>query len=132
MQYHSSTKVQTPIAKGFNNTETTSYFNIEKSASSTTTTYLKRQKNEYEFEQNIVDSGDVVISNCSFTFVRDPLQRFISAYYTVSRLMWDVEVFTLSMFLCVYIYLFCMHFEFAFDDKQNSENQAPSGPRGGS
>jgi len=91
VQYYSKTKVQTPIAKGFNNSRTTSYFNIEKSASSTTTTYLKRQTGEYEFEQNIIDSNTVVISNCSFTFVRDPLQRFVSAYYTVNRLMWDVE-----------------------------------------
>eukprot|EP01084_Bolivina_argentea_P006479 12296_1 len=91
MRYHSKTKVQTPIVKGFNNTHTTSYFNIEKSASSTTTTYLKRQKGDLEFEQTIISSGQLVISNCSFTFVRDPLQRFVSAYYTVNRLMWDVE-----------------------------------------
>eukprot|EP01084_Bolivina_argentea_P010240 19068_1 len=91
MQYHSKTKVQTPVAKGFNNTRTTSYFNIEKSASSTTTTYLQRQPEPHTFGQTILDSGDVVISNCSFTFVREPLQRFVSAYYTVNRLMWDVE-----------------------------------------
>ena len=91
LTYFSKTKVQTPIKKGFNNTKTTSYFNIEKSASSTTTTYLKRQPNNNTFEQNIIDSNTLVISNCSFTFVRDPLQRFVSAYYTVNRLMWDVE-----------------------------------------
>ena len=90
-QYHVSTKIQSSKRKGFNNSKTTSYFNIEKSASSTTTTYLKRQEGDYEFEQNIVDSGQSVASNCTFTFVRDPLQRFISAYYTVNRLMWDVE-----------------------------------------
>ena len=91
LTYFSKTKVQTPTGKGFNNTQTTSYFNIEKSASSTTTTYLQRQSGEYKFEQNIIDSNTLVISNCSFTFVRDPLQRFVSAYYTVNRLMWDVE-----------------------------------------
>ena len=90
-QYHMSTKVQSSKRKGFNNTETTSYFNIEKSASSTTTTYLKRQEGDVEFEQHVADSGQSVLSNCTFTFVRDPLQRFVSAYYTVNRLMWDVE-----------------------------------------
>ena len=91
LPYWATAKIQTLISKGFNNSNTTSYINIDKSASSTTTARLHQENGEFPFEQNVANSNDILLSNCTFTFVRDPLQRFVSAYYTVSKLMWDIE-----------------------------------------
>ena len=63
------------------------YSNIEKSASSTTFHALTMQ--DGRFVQKLGATNDRLIANCSFTFVRDPIARFVSGYYTVNKLLYD-------------------------------------------
>ena len=82
-------KIQHSVRNGYNNDKSTTYFHIEKSASSSTQTHLQRQTHPYNFTGNFVKNNQKYKSNCSFTFVRNPLTRFISGYYTVNRLFYD-------------------------------------------
>eukprot|EP01083_Nonionella_stella_P220525 788896_1 len=55
------------------------YVNIEKSASSVMSEVAKRMN----MTQQAVTPGDYVQTLCGFTFVRNPISRFVSGYYSV-------------------------------------------------
>merc|ERR1712228_1158364 len=61
------------------------YYHIEKSGSSSIGSGILNQfnfSNSY-FSENLISS-----TKCGFTFVRHPIFRFLSAYYTVNRLIY--------------------------------------------
>ena len=61
------------------------YYHIEKSGSSSIGQILKSSN----FKQTFVSENWLSSTNCGFTFIRDPIERFISGYYTVNRLIYD-------------------------------------------
>ncbi len=72
------------------------YFMIAKSGSTSILSYLQRYHDEYGYNEYgdivhkiaVSENINVVQSRCSFTFVRDPMTRFISGYYTLNGLLW--------------------------------------------
>ena len=62
----------------------TKYYAIEKSAS-TSMIYLLKTFNNFTLE--LTHKNQLIISNCGFTVVRNPFNRFISAYYTINMLL---------------------------------------------
>lgn len=70
----------------------TIYYNIEKSASSTISRLMQKYNN---MEQKVIiyNRNDNIINNtiCGFTVVRNPINRFISGYYTVNYLLYKLQ-----------------------------------------
>ena len=72
------------------------YFMIAKSGSTSILDYLRIYNKEYGYDKYghighkiaIRDRVQNINSPCSFTFVRDPVIRFISGYYTINGLLW--------------------------------------------
>eukprot|EP01083_Nonionella_stella_P037824 103082_1 len=64
------------------------YYHIEKSGSSTIRLIL----DEMGFETSFVSENWRTSTKCGFTFVRDPIDRFISGYYTVNRLIYERNI----------------------------------------
>eukprot|EP01083_Nonionella_stella_P225758 802322_1 len=73
------------------------YFMIAKSGSTSILGYLRRYNRIFGYDKYggighdkpVVDRVTVIQSPCSFTFVRDPVTRFISGYYTINAMLWN-------------------------------------------
>ena len=61
------------------------YYHIEKSGSSSIGSGIL---SFYDYNHSYISENMISHSNCGFTFVREPLSRFISGYYTVNRLIY--------------------------------------------
>eukprot|EP01084_Bolivina_argentea_P161548 281218_1 len=64
------------------------YYHIEKSGSSSIAAILRT----FGFSQTFVSENWISSTKCGFTFVRDPIKRFISGYYTVNRLIYQRNI----------------------------------------
>merc|ERR1712098_297862 len=64
---------------------TTQYMRIDKSASATMVKVLIPQGLDHLV---ITNPGDINHADCGFTVVRNPIERFVSAYYTVNSLLY--------------------------------------------
>ena len=71
------------------------YFMIEKCASSSVVGNLhiyfgeKWHGKQKDVKINFIDEHHTIKTNCGYTFVRDPIHRLISGYYTVSKKIFD-------------------------------------------
>ena len=65
------------------------YYHMPKCASSSTASMLA---DHFDFKQQWVDGPDTnhapVHTQCGFTFVRNPIERFISGYYTINNMLY--------------------------------------------
>eukprot|EP01084_Bolivina_argentea_P055237 101272_1 len=72
------------------------YFMIAKSGSTSIFGYLQQYNRYFGYDKYghighkiaVNEKINVIQSYCSFTFVREPVQRFISGYYTINALLW--------------------------------------------
>merc|ERR1719283_754085 len=60
------------------------YYHVEKSGSSSMGGTLNKFG---KFNRSYLSENVVAHSDCGFTFVREPISRFISGYYTVNKLI---------------------------------------------
>eukprot|EP01084_Bolivina_argentea_P079895 144809_1 len=72
-----------------NNLDIPIYYHMPKCASSSTAGMLQEH---FNFHQHWVDGPEInhnnIYTNCGFTFVRNPIHRFISGYYTINNMLW--------------------------------------------
>ena len=61
------------------------YYHIEKSGSSSIGSGIL---SSHDYNHSYISENMISHSICGFTFVREPISRFISAYYTVNRLIY--------------------------------------------